>query len=451
MCAQDRHDTRLLENSSLAHATADAERLFCLINAPPTGDTHDFDTAQRKQCEARLFRQLETFGLKIERPCDPVIVTTPSDFHRLFPATGGSIVRSGVSRLASLFQPAGLAQQDCRTVSGGRQHASGTRGADGGHVGTVGSSQSHRTLRFDQPVGHNGYAWWYMDALSDDGQYGMTVIAFIGSVFSPYYRWARRAGPVDPLNHCALNVALYGARQGRWAMTERGRTQVVQQSASLSIGPSNVSWNGSSLEVNIDEICAPLPKRLRGTIRVLPTALHEDSYALDSDALHHWTPYAPAARVEVRMQNPALSWSGHGYFDSNHGTVPLEETFREWTWSRVSLPDRTVVLYDTHPQDAAPRSLALQFPAAGTAQAIEPPGTARLPMTRWRLKRSARCESGAQLVKTLVDAPFYSRSQLTVDLLGQRAPALHESLSLERFRAGWVQCLLPFRMPRIAQ
>ena len=41
------------------------------------------------------------------------------------------------------------------------------------------------------PVRPGGYAWWYVDALSDDGQHGLTIIAFIGSVFSPYYAWAR--------------------------------------------------------------------------------------------------------------------------------------------------------------------------------------------------------------------------------------------------------------------
>ena len=65
-------------------------------------------------------------------------------------------------------------------------------------------------LASTEPVGRDGYAWWYVDALSDDGQHGLTIIAFIGSVFSPYYAWARRRGPADPLNHCALNVALYG-------------------------------------------------------------------------------------------------------------------------------------------------------------------------------------------------------------------------------------------------
>jgi carotenoid 1,2-hydratase len=76
-------------------------------------------------------------------------------------------------------------------------------------------------LASTRPVPHGGYAWWYVDGLSDDGRHGITLIAFIGSVFSPYYAWARRRGGGDPEHHCALNVALYGAGGKRWALTER--------------------------------------------------------------------------------------------------------------------------------------------------------------------------------------------------------------------------------------
>jgi carotenoid 1,2-hydratase len=51
--------------------------------------------------------------------------------------------------------------------------------------------------------------------LSDDGRHGLTLIAFVGSVFSPYYAWARRRGEAPALNHCSINVALYGPL-GRW-------------------------------------------------------------------------------------------------------------------------------------------------------------------------------------------------------------------------------------------
>jgi hypothetical protein len=62
------------------------------------------------------------------------------------------------------------------------------------------------------------YLWWYVDALSDDGRHGLTIIAFVGSVFSPYYAWAHARGPALADDHCAINVALYGGgavRAGR--------------------------------------------------------------------------------------------------------------------------------------------------------------------------------------------------------------------------------------------
>jgi carotenoid 1,2-hydratase len=290
-----------------------------------------------------------------------------------------------------------------------------------------------------------------VDALSDDGQFAMTAIAFIGSVFSPYYASARRRGGGDPVNHCAFNVALYGARGGRWAMTERGSAQVDRQSTMRTIGPSDMRWTGSSIDMHIDEICAPVPRRMRGTLRVLPEALHADSFALDEPGLHTWTPYAPRARIEVHMKDPDLAWSGVGYFDHNSGSAPLEEAFDEWTWSRVSLPDSTAVFFDTKPRAGHPRTLALQYRSGVSGEPIPVPREIALARTRWGLTRNTRCDDDARLVRTLVDAPFYSRSQLDVGSNGMRAPAIHESLSLQRFRSRWVRALLPFRMPRITR
>ena len=77
---------------------------------------------------------------------------------------------------------------------------------------------------FAVPLPTNGYAWWYVDALSDCGRHGLTMIAMLGCVFSPWYAWARAGGrrQVDPLEHSALNLALYGAAGHRWTLTERG-------------------------------------------------------------------------------------------------------------------------------------------------------------------------------------------------------------------------------------
>jgi len=123
-------------------------------------------------------------------------------------------------------------------------------------------------IGFDRPVAPNGYAWWYVDALSDDGRHGITLIAFIGSVFSPYYAAARRRGPADPRHYVALNVALYGDVR-RWTMTERGRTRLHTDATQMVVGPSALTWRDDRLTFDINEVTMPIPSRLRGTVRVI--------------------------------------------------------------------------------------------------------------------------------------------------------------------------------------
>ena len=84
VCAQDRHDADGVR-------PLQAERLLCLVNAPAIGDTHTFDAAEIESCETRVFRLLERFGLSVDRQPSATLATNPSDFERLFPATGGAL------------------------------------------------------------------------------------------------------------------------------------------------------------------------------------------------------------------------------------------------------------------------------------------------------------------------------------------------------------------------
>lgn len=303
-------------------------------------------------------------------------------------------------------------------------------------------------LDFGRPVAPDGYAWWYVDALSDDGQRGITVIAFLGSVFSPWYALARRRGPADPLNHAAVNVALYGTKR-RWAMTDRPRTAVQRGPDHLSIGPSTLEWDGTALTIGINEITAPVPSRLRGTLRVFPAALNRRAFELDADGCHRWSPLAAVARVEVEMERPALRWSGAAYFDTNEGDAPLEHDFVEWDWCRAPGADGTAILYEALRRDGSVQCLALRTTPSGKVEEVEAPEPAALPPTPlWRILRRTRAESGVRVARTLEDTPFYARSVLATRLLGAERMAVHESLSLNRFRMPVVQAMLPFRVPR---
>jgi 1-hydroxycarotenoid 3,4-desaturase len=83
VCAQDRSED---DNDPRG-----AERLLCLINAPPNGDLSSFDNSEIESCAQRTFRVLEHRGLRIERNTEAMAVTTPASFNRLFPATGGAL------------------------------------------------------------------------------------------------------------------------------------------------------------------------------------------------------------------------------------------------------------------------------------------------------------------------------------------------------------------------
>jgi carotenoid 1,2-hydratase len=88
----------------------------------------------------------------------------------------------------------------------------------------------------------------------------------------------------------------------------------------------------------------------------------------------------------------------------------------------------------------------------GAVETFAPPPRQGLPANLWRVPRASQAEAGQQadVLETLEDTPFYSRSLIRTHLLGQPATAMHESLSLDRFRSAWVRMLLPFRMPRRA-
>jgi carotenoid 1,2-hydratase len=305
--------------------------------------------------------------------------------------------------------------------------------------------------RFDIPIGPNGYAWWYLDGLSDDGRHGITIIALVGSVFSPYYAWARRRGPVPAEHHNAMNVALYGRPGSRWAMTERGVGSLTREAEAIRIGPSSLRWENGRAIVDLAEIAVPIPKRIRGRVTIIPEALNTADFAIDAEGRHRWWPVAPCARIIVDMEHPNLRWEGSGYLDSNRGAEPLEDRFRSWNWSRAEFPDGDcAVFYDLVDRDGQRGTISRRFTTDGRAEDLEPPPLAPLSPIFWGVPRTTRgdADGAAELIRTLEDTPFYARSATRTVIGGRPAIGVHESLDLTRFSRNWVKCLLPFRMPR---
>jgi carotenoid 1,2-hydratase len=260
------------------------------------------------------------------------------------------------------------------------------------------------------------------------------------------------------MQYCAMNVSIYSAGRKYWSMTERTSRAVTRSRSHLQIGPSYMRWRNGELEIQFQELAVPRMSRMRGTVRLRSHAIAQHSpFALDSGGIHYWRPIAPSASATVDISCPSMNWHGSAYFDTNHGSAPLEAVFASWEWSRCALPgSQSAVQYRVLERSGAVNELYLLFgEASGPEIVIQPVLTpvsrSRLPHTLWRLPRSIRSEGTqpAQLIRTLEDGPFYARSLVRSNLLGQPRVWFHETLSLDRFKKPWVQWMLPFRMPRV--
>jgi carotenoid 1,2-hydratase len=269
-------------------------------------------------------------------------------------------------------------------------------------------------------------------------------------VFSPYYRWAQRSGQGQAENHCAINVALYGKGVRRWTMTERSQASVARGLDFFSVGPSQLRWHGDRLSIRVDERNLPWPSAVRGEITVHAASLSRFVAPLDNAGQHLWGPISPSARVEVNMLHPRLRWQGHGYLDSNEGAEPIDRPFRTWDWSRASLANgEAAVIYDVRQKHFNDRVLAMRFNRHGEAEPFEAPGRVRLRRSLWGIERNMRSAGPAEVEATYEDTPFYARSVVRSQLMGENTVSMHESLNVARLIAPSTQLMLPFKMPRV--
>ena len=115
VCAQDRGDPATCEPTG-------PERLFCLINAPATGDRHDFSSTEIKRCETRMTDAMNRCGLTLAPPLART-VTTPNQFASRFPATGGALYGpASHGWMASFRRPGARSRLRGLYLAGGSVH-----------------------------------------------------------------------------------------------------------------------------------------------------------------------------------------------------------------------------------------------------------------------------------------------------------------------------------------
>ena len=102
---------------------AGAERLMCLVNAPAAADLRPLQEADILSCQERMLARLARCGLRLYADPANMVRTTPEDFHRLFPATGGALYgRASHGWRASFTRPAARSAVRGLYLAGGSVH-----------------------------------------------------------------------------------------------------------------------------------------------------------------------------------------------------------------------------------------------------------------------------------------------------------------------------------------
>ncbi len=267
-------------------------------------------------------------------------------------------------------------------------------------------------------------------------------------MFSPTYYKSRQQQPQTAADSvCAVNAVLYRRRGSAWALTEARPESIERSADSFALSGSRIERNADSLVVHLDERTAVWGRPLRGRVRIDIEYGAPTPYRLDQAGDHHWWPIGAKASAEVELDVPAVRFRGSAYHDCNFGQVPLEESFESWNWSRADVGDDVCIVYDVRERDGSEAPLGLRLRPGG----VEPlcaDVVSVLPRRFWGMDGSARAQGETRVIRSLEDAPFYTRSLLQTSFDGRHCTAMHESLSMTKFVKPWVQFLLPFRTRR---
>lgn len=117
LCAQDRDPSEL--DPGLAPAP---QRLFWLVNSPARGDDPAF-SPEIDRCTERSLEQMARCGVTVEVEASQMVCTTPREFERMFPGTGGALYGPATHSLAATFsRPGARTRVEGLYLAGGGAH-----------------------------------------------------------------------------------------------------------------------------------------------------------------------------------------------------------------------------------------------------------------------------------------------------------------------------------------
>jgi len=285
------------------------------------------------------------------------------------------------------------------------------------------------------PEAPGAYRWYYADVVAGDTT--AVFILMVGSVFSARYAARRDA---RPLQHCAVNFALYrhGVRQS-WVLSEYAGA--ASDGRSLHIGNSRLCYQpDGSVDFFVRARGAPFGSLTKAALTLRPDGPGLPHQALVPGLSHRWAPVVPRARATLRLPLLGEVLEGVGYHDSNAGDVPLGTDLPGWNWARVHTQAATYVHY----QLADAQALVLSATEAEAHLDRQPASPGPAVRTGWGLSVPSALQAGpVRLVapRLLESSPFYARLEAS----HQDDHALGEVADFRRFRSPLIRWMAHFR------
>ena len=200
-------------------------------------------------------------------------------------------------------------------------------------------------------TGAGAYEWWYTDALTDDGEWGVVAILFRGMPMSPAYL----SDPTAMAGGFAVSVYHRGTRIAfAFGDVPLEACRFAGQGADVRVGDA-------SLHIDADDVLhVAIARRGRGIERSVDVALRLESsctmstpeaYSQD----HAWVLARPRAAATLRIalaegaMPPSCVFEGSAlaYHDHNMGVRAMSSDFGDWYWGRVHGPSSSIVYLTT--------------------------------------------------------------------------------------------------------
>ena len=332
-----------------------------------------------------------------------------------------------------------------------------------------------------------------------EGRYGLTLILFAGSVFSPRYAARLRAGVATcGLEVPAVNFSLYERTRGSHPSTRRAWVMNEYPPAALALAADAVRVGRTALRlppagpltIELDEDTTRFfgrrGPRVHGRITVAPPPPAPPPLYLGQSgrgAAHYWQPLAPraAATVELQLGPRRVRFQGPAYLDRNYGSGRLEDTFSRWGWAHgfpvspaspaAGAAGDALIVYNAVLTTGYSRQLCVRYSdptrppeVLSSELAPSPDALTRVDRDLFWLPVPRAFGAGPYTCRrlpggTLEDTPFYARFAVHIERTPEdagddaAAPAfagVGEYLDLDRFRRRSLQYLLRYKTRYIA-